>query len=148
MKNLHLAALHFLCFLVGFVIVSQKMQESMHNKMGEVMVERLAFFNRFALHGFASDDDIAQHRPGLRSGLDRKGRKRQHIGWLVLAAPFGIQRLNGRIVGKDDAQLTVGIFEAKIDPCRFDRLSDKSFECCFIGPIAGFDGYIDMDRVV
>jgi hypothetical protein len=33
MKNFALAALHFFCFLVGFMIVSQKMQESMHDKV-------------------------------------------------------------------------------------------------------------------
>jgi len=148
MKDFTLAALHHLRFRIGFVIVTQKVQKAMHDKVYKVVFERLSLFKSLSLDGFPRDDDVAQHRPRLRSGLDRKCRKRQHIGRLVLATPFGIQGLDRCIIREDDTEFACCAFQSKVGPGGLYGLSDEPFKGVFVLPVAGFDHDIDMDRVI
>ena len=63
------------------------MQKSMHGQMGEMVRERLAVGDGLARGGLVGDDDVAEYDGGALPPVRRCGRKRQHVGRLVVAAP-------------------------------------------------------------
>ena len=72
---------------VGLVIVAEQMQEAMDDEMRDMVLQRLAFQFRLARHRLGGQHDVAEHRRQRSAGFDRKGRKGQDVGRLVLAAP-------------------------------------------------------------
>ena len=109
------------------MIITEKMQESMHEKMRQMRIEGLLEFHGLAFERLAGDDDVAEHRPGHRTRRHRKGRKGQHIRRLVLVAPFGVDRPHGRVVGEDEGKFRrrfrqwLLLFGREISCCRFEN---------------------------
>ena len=90
---------------VGLVIVAEEMQKAMHREMGEMMQERLAFVAR--IRAPASHRRSTMSPSNAAGPVARRGRKRQHIGRLVVAAPVAVERADRRVVGEQDADLAV-----------------------------------------
>ncbi len=107
---------HGLGVVVFFVIVADQMQEAMHRQMAEMMIERLLLVIGLLARGLIGDGDVAEH-PRRVVGTDRagrrQGRKRQHVGRLVDAAPVAVERANAGIVGQHDREF--GFAGAAID---------------------------------
>ncbi len=148
MKDFTLTAFHLLGLIFRLMIVTQKVQKSMHNQMGEMIFERFAFFECFALNRFPCNDDVTKHWSRLLASLYRVSGKRQNIGRLVLVTPLGVDLPDGSIVGKNQTQFALSGFKPEIIPGRLNRALHKPFKDCFVRPIAGFDHDIDLDRVV
>jgi hypothetical protein len=55
-----LGILHFACILAAFMIIAEKMQETMHDKMGKMMRKRLMCVTRLAPDGLIRDYNVAQ----------------------------------------------------------------------------------------
>jgi hypothetical protein len=68
---------HNLGVLVAHVIVTQKMQETVHGKMGDMMGERLVLGAGLTGNGFVGQDDVADEGRVIPGAL---GRERQHVG--------------------------------------------------------------------
>src|SRR5690606_16117518 len=144
MKNFALKSFHCFGLFFCLVIVTQKMQKTMYNKMCQVVFERFALFESFTLNRFTCDDNITKHWAGLISNLDRKSRKRKHIGWLILAAPLLVDLLNGAIISKNYTQLGLSRRKTKLAPSSLERWLHKPFKGLCIGPIAGFNQNINI----
>ena len=98
--------LHRFGVLVVLVIMAQKMQQAMDHEMRNMVLQRLAFQFRLALQPSRRPARCRRaSAESLSADFGRKGRKGQHVGRLVLAAPFGVQLLDMGVVGKDDAEL-------------------------------------------
>src|SRR5579859_2432545 len=69
-QDLCLQRFHFVGVGVVFVIVADQVQETMHRKMAQMMVERLLFLVGLAPHGLIGDGDVAQHARRI-AGLGR-----------------------------------------------------------------------------
>src|SRR5438876_291321 len=88
-QDLPFEAFHGFGVVVFLVVVTDQMQEAVHRKMAEMMIERLLFLVGLFPRRLKGDGDIAEHarrvvgRPRSRR-LQR--RKRQHVGRLVDAA--------------------------------------------------------------
>src|SRR5450432_821614 len=109
-QNLRLLTFHGFGVVVLFVIVADQMQEPMNREMAEMMVERLLFVVGFLARRLVGDGDIAEHARrivGSHSAGRRQRRKRQHIGWLVDAAPVQVQGTNAGIVGQHDRKFSL-----------------------------------------
>jgi hypothetical protein len=90
------------------VIVAGEMQESMHREVRQMMRERLALGARLAFRRLVGDHDVAEHAGRSARAARVTGRKRQHIGRAVLAAPIPVERPDRRIVRQDDGKLAFG----------------------------------------
>ncbi len=103
-KNLGLQRLHPQRFLVALVVITEEMQHAVNHEVGGVIGRRDALGPRLREHGFAAEDHVAE-RPGPSRDVAERlaGRKRQHIGWRVLAAPGLVQGPDLIVVGEDDA---------------------------------------------
>ena len=86
---------HLLGLVVGLVIVAEKMQEAMHHQMGE-MVRRAACLPvpPRARPSRAASTMSPSIGGRLAARRQRESREGQHVGRLVLAAPFGVERLD------------------------------------------------------
>src|SRR5258708_16297811 len=93
-QNLLFESFHRFGVVVLLVIVADQMQEAVHRKMAEVMIERLLFVVGLFARRLIGDGDIAEHawrivrRPRTRRLQRRKG---QHVGRLADAAPVAVQ---------------------------------------------------------
>ena len=103
-KNVCFQPLHRLGFAIRFMVVTEKMQITMHGEMREMMRERLFVALGFARRRLERDHDIAEMRRLGAAGRRLRG-KREHIGRLVEAAPSFIERADRRIVGENDRDL-------------------------------------------
>jgi flagellar biosynthesis protein FliP len=79
----------FIPFLVIDMVVAHQMQCAVYDQMRPVRTVTFSLFARFALQNLRTDHQIAQRlRLHTRQG---HGRKRQHIGGIVLAAKLPVQ---------------------------------------------------------
>jgi hypothetical protein len=122
------------------VIVTDQVQETMHRKMAEMMLERLLFLIGLLAHRLIGNRDVAEHagrvvRSARAGRLQR--RERQHIGRLVDAAPVAVERANAGVVGQHDRQL--GLADVLIDGLGGgrDRALDHGLGVGFISPASG-----------
>src|SRR6202163_1705199 len=102
-QNLLLERFHGLGIVVLFVIVTDQMQETMDRQMAEMMIERLLLVIGLLARRFIGNRNVAEHARrivGAAWAGRRQGRKRQHIGRLVDAAPVAVQRANSGVVGQ------------------------------------------------
>lgn len=81
---------------VVFMIVSQKMQKTMNDQVGNMGIERLVRKSRFSPDRFKTKHDVAD-----QAGRRRRLRERQDVGRTVYAAPLPVQFAHRRIVGKN-----------------------------------------------
>src|SRR5690606_37695420 len=101
-QNADFETFHLLGLAVGLVIITEKMQHPMHDEMGEVVGQGLAFLFRLPPRGLEGDDDIADM--GCRGQwLGGAGGEEQDVRRLVLAAPAGVEGAYGLVARKDDA---------------------------------------------
>ena len=94
---------HLVGLRVGLVVVALQVKEPVHGKMGKVMKKLHALFVAFALQRLKGDDNVTQHFFAA-AGL---GRKRQHVGRLVDAAPSAVKRSHVRIAGQHDTHFAI-----------------------------------------
>src|SRR6185437_8148320 len=109
LEDAALAVFHARGIARAFVIVSQKMQDAVHDQVPNVMRQRLALVRGFARHGLERQHHVAE-KFRLAAG------ERQHIGRRVLAAPAFVEGTNRGVVAQYDAQLaaaTAGIVERR-----------------------------------
>src|SRR5436305_7333318 len=116
-QDLLLEGFHRFGVVVLVVIVTDQVQETMHCKMAEVMLERLLFLIGLLPHRLIGNRDIAKHARrvvirGARAGRLQR-RERQHVGRLVDAAPVQVEHANAGVVGQHDRQL--GLADVLID---------------------------------
>src|ERR1700730_17144714 len=101
-QNLPLEGFHGFGVVVFFVIVPDQMQEAMHREVAEMMIERLLLVIGFLSRRFVGDGDVAKHARrivGPAPAARLQGRKRQHIGRLVDAAPVAVQHADSGVIG-------------------------------------------------
>src|SRR4029077_16872225 len=104
-QNLRFETFHGFGVVVLLVIVADQMQETVHRKMAEMMIERLLFVVGLLARRLIGDGDIAEHARrvvGCPRTRRLRCRKRQHVGRLGDTAPVAVQRLNAGIVGQHD----------------------------------------------
>src|SRR3954447_5416539 len=102
-QNLPFEIFHGFGVAVFLVIVADQMQESVHRKMAEMMIERLLFVVGLLARRLVGYCDIAEHARrivGRARSRRLQRRKRQHVGRLVDAAPIAVQGLNPGIIGQ------------------------------------------------
>jgi hypothetical protein len=102
-ENLGFQSLHDKGLVVFQVIITQKMQESVHHQMGEMIGEALAEFRRLTLHRLARQHDVAEQAGDRRLRLEL--REGEDVRRLVDAAPLPVELLLFGIVGEDDGDL-------------------------------------------
>src|SRR5882672_5422545 len=98
-------ALHGLRFFVRLVIVTDEVEKAMDCKMRQVMLEGLALGLCFARAGLIGDHDVTQMMRPIRAVL--LGRKRQHVGGLVVTTPMSVERADRLVVGEQDCKLAI-----------------------------------------
>ena len=102
-----------------FVIVTDQMQETVDREMAEMMIERLLLVIGLPARGFIGDGDVAEHARRIvgpaRAGR-LQGRKRQHVGRLVDAAPVAVEGANAGVVGQHHRKF--GFADIRIDESR------------------------------
>ena len=76
----------------------------MHCEMGDMMRQRLAFGAGLPRNGLVGKDNVAKMRRFV-GRLVGCGRKRQHIGGRVDAAPQTVELADRRIIGQHDSKL-------------------------------------------
>src|SRR5580704_8084481 len=79
------------------MIVADEVQKTMHDKMGEMMSERLALGTGLPRDGLVGQDDVAEMRRLVRGLL---ARKRQHVGGGVDAAPKPVELTERRTIDR------------------------------------------------
>src|SRR6202158_2594040 len=107
-QNLRFEGFHGFGVVVCFVIVTDQMQETMDREMAEMMIERLLLGIGLPARGFIGDRNVAEHPRrivGPACAGRRQGRKRQHVGRLVDAAPVAVERANSGVVGQHHREL-------------------------------------------
>src|SRR3984893_13748963 len=101
-QNLLLEGFHGFGVVFFFVVVPDQMQEAMDREVAEMMIERLLLVIGFLSRRFIGDGDVAEHARRVvgpaRAGR-LQGRKRQHIGRLVDAAPVAVQGADSGVIG-------------------------------------------------
>ena len=78
----------------------QQMQEAVHDKMGGMVGERLAFLARLPAPPFRTPRTISPSIGRRGDFLRRRSGKGQHVGGFVEASPLCVQRANLRVVGE------------------------------------------------
>ena len=89
-----LAALHAARIGGALVVVADEMQRAVHDEVRPVRAQALALLARFGAQHVRADDQVAQRcRLGRIRTEDRqrRRRKRQHVGRMILAAVAGIE---------------------------------------------------------
>src|SRR5262249_35709147 len=94
-----LLGLHDLGVRIGFMIVTQKVQDAMGGEMAKVIGEPLALLGGFAGADAVGEGDVAQRSARARS------REREHVGGRVLLAMARVERRHLRIPGEQDRQV-------------------------------------------
>ena len=131
--------LHYSRFVVGFVVVADKVQKSMNNQMGEVVGKVQPQRRRFGRNGFPGHDDVAEERPEA-AGDKRRGGKGQDIGGPVLATILPVERADTGVVGEDQGDLGVRRQRRKVRrPAGGERPLDQRPKVGFGGPAIGLD---------
>ncbi len=88
------------------MVITEQMQETMHQKMGQMIVERLARDQPPRARPVSvRKHDIAQHRAGhaARVPAEKPGKDKTLVG-LSLIPPFGVDFADGVVVGEDQRQ--------------------------------------------
>src|ERR1700680_4276126 len=73
--------LHYDRFRFGIVAVAKEMKESMHDKMGKVILERQPLIACFAFHRLPRENDVAEERTEIGPGSC--GREGEDVGCFV-----------------------------------------------------------------
>src|ERR1019366_205689 len=97
--------LHRLGFGRLDMVVADKMQKSMHQKMGGVIAQWFSCFKGFPRGGLECDHDVAKKR---RRGRIAPGGKRKHIGRDIMSAPFAVEFADEGVAAENNADLGVG----------------------------------------
>src|ERR1700712_4960190 len=127
-QDLPLQRLHGFGLAVLFVIVADQVQEAVNRKGAEMMIERLLLVVGLPSRRVVGDRNVAEH-PRRIVGTHRagrlQGRKRQHVGRLVDAAPIAVQRANSGVIGQHHRKLGVaGIGTGDLCRSRDGALND------------------------
>jgi len=92
-QDLDLETLHLASLFVSLVDEAQKVEQTVHEEVLEVVHRRNAGFSGFGQKDFGRKDDVTELR--WLAGCSHLGRgKRQDIGRLVLAAKLPVQSAN------------------------------------------------------
>ena len=108
-KSGNFQGLHCLSLSVRMnVIVPRKMQQSVDDEVGSVMIERDAFLLCLARASLIGKSDVAKHlgrtiRFQNQQLVALKHRKAEHICGFVAISPFAIERVDFAIRGKQNA---------------------------------------------
>ena len=94
-----LETFHGLGLIIAYVVVSEKMQNTVHRQMLQMVRERLAL-----LSGFANANSECQSHVTDKIFRVRQGRKGQDIGGRVLVPKACIQVAHQGVVGEQDSQ--------------------------------------------
>ena len=125
---------------VVLVVVAEQVEESVDDHMGKMVAQALAFGLRFPRHRLVGDHDVAESR---RVDLDRK---RQDVGRLRQAPPFGVEVGDEGVVAKNDAEFgRLGHRRATRGQRGLDRLACQTIEITHRAPGFGLDRDIDRD---
>lgn len=136
MHNIGFSCLHGKGLLFGLMVVAEKMQQSMDEKMGKMGLERLALVRCLGLYGLIGKAQVPKKANDRPSGGELG--KREHIGRAVLAAPLAVKGALGRIVRKKNADLhRTGRFDSRA--CKSGTKDDRGPFSVLGGPAAGLD---------
>ena len=125
------------------VIIAQKMQESVDDKMGKMIGKFDPQIRRFALNGLAREGDVANQPGKRRKRLDL--RETEDVGGLVDLPPVAVEDALGSVVGKDErhfadpAHLGAGLLQGLENSGFSDGIEA-------VGPVFGFDDCSDFER--
>ena len=130
---------------MGLVVVTEKVQESMNNQMGEMVGKVQPLGLGFCSNGFPREHDIAERRP-QPARRERRGGEGQDIGGPVLAAILAVQHPNAGIVGKDQGNLgVIGDVRQVRRLGRGERPVDQVLKFRLGGPAVGRNQNIGTD---
>ena len=113
-EGAHFARLHVCGAVVVHMIIAEQVERTVHHQVSGMLVDRNAFLFGFRDANAAGQDDVAEHQLGARRSsrlelVTLGHRKGQDIGRLVLAAPFGVQRMDFLVAGEADRQFHVAL---------------------------------------
>ncbi len=91
-ETARLKAFHEFCFVVGLMIMTGKVQQTMDDKVRGVIAKAGAFIARLRRAGFKGDRDVAR-RAGAWKG--------EHVGRLVHPAKLPIEAAQRRVIGEE-----------------------------------------------
>ena len=139
---------HRLGLRVVLVVMAEKMQHAMDNEMRRYGAPAACLPVPPRARTVSAASTISPSIGGSVPPIStRKCRKRQHIGRLVLAAPFGVQRPDMGVVGENTTLSSEAPSPARIRLGKraADRLRDQRLELRLGRPVAGLDQDIDVD---
>ena len=125
------------------VIVAQKVQEAVDDEMGEMVGKALALVAGLTGQRFVRQRDVADEAGKRREGLEL--RKAQDIGRLVDPPPVAVEDALMGVVGQQDRDLG-GAGERRPRPGEGDVDGALGEGAEALGPIAGLDGDLDLER--
>ena len=133
----------------GFGIVkmvkTEQVQETMHDQMQQVIIQRLAIGMSFARDRFKSHRNVSQHGCLSKSGLGRGG-KGQDIGGLVLLSPIPVERLHHGVIREQDTDLcALAQGHADLAHRSIDRSHDARLQVMDLKPTVAFDADVDLE---
>ena len=140
-ENRAFERLHRLGFGRPDMVVADQMQKAMHQKMGDVIAQRLSCLGGFPRGGLERDDDIAEERRSRRSPL--VGKARTLVG-LSSSTPFAVEVADESVVAEQNADFGVrGQRDAAFPDRREDRGLGKLRRGLEGRPILSFDRNVD-----
>jgi hypothetical protein len=108
-------AAHLFRALLGFVLVAQQMQDAVYGKVCQLLFEGDAPLPRLPFGGLHRDHHVSEDLSREEVGGDRGDVrplvalcKREHIGWAILAAIVAIERMDGFVIGQQQADFGAG----------------------------------------
>lgn len=149
-QNARFQRFHGIRLLIIQVIIPQKMQKSVNDEMGHMMVKAKVRCKGLALNRLPREGQVAQKKRfggiQIADPSGRKGGKGQDVGRPCLSAMFAVQSGHRGIVEQKGADLAVAQVKPKRVRCGGQGLLEPAGDERRIRPVASLDNHIDRGR--